>query len=289
VSRCPTSSCSSCAMRCRSASWTASSQTLRAARSASSRSRRSLKLWASRAATPPPRLACLESVEKLNQVVQRRQRAVKQRGVGGHNDGEAGCQHGELRGGHLMRDGGGCYHQWGEGGRKDRSVDQADPSHTTAGWRPSSAPTLFHGFSPVHGSAHALARKWVADPILHGGVAGPHWMCNGRWTPPYTDQAVHAETPLDERRPANAEENWSHWDRTFPSSARRASHAARSHRDPGTDEPAIRPARASSRRAGPGLGNWRRVGAPATKTPIGRKRIRDFAGNGSCGVGIPSR
>jgi hypothetical protein len=74
--------------------------------------------------------------------------------------------------------------------------------------------------------------KWVADPILHGGVADPHWMCNGRWTPPYTDQAVHAETPLDERRPANAEENWSHWDRTESVSLQRSSRQSCSEKSP---------------------------------------------------------
>ena len=147
----------------------------------------------------------------------------------------------------------------------------------------------------------------------------------------------------------NVDETWLHRDRTESvcSSARRTSQVARSHRNRGTEEPATRPARANSRRAGPGLGGWRRVGLlgprqnlnlprqagatqercrswrrriststvpdlvermrfevlvplqPAShaggcspqrpKRRSGRERIRDFAGNGSCGVGIPAR
>ena len=47
----------------------------------------------------------------------------------------------------------------------------------------------------------ALARKWVADPILHGGVTDTHWMCDGRWTPPTPTRPWHAETPPGELRP----------------------------------------------------------------------------------------
>ena len=43
--------------------------------------------------------------------------------------------------------------------------------------------------------------KWVADPILHGGIADTHWMCDGRWTSPYTDQTVARGNAPGELRP----------------------------------------------------------------------------------------
>lgn len=86
----------------------------------------------------------------------------------------------------------------------------------------------------------------------------------------------------------NAEETWLHRDRTESvcSSARRTSQAARSHRDRGMEEPAICPARANSRRAGPGLGDWRGVGLlglDRTYLPRRQERLRSDADLGEHG------
>jgi hypothetical protein len=96
-------------------------------------------------------------------------------------------------------------------------------------------------------------------------------MCDGRWTPPYTDQTVASGNAFLVSSDRNAEETWLQRDRTESvcSSARRASQA-RSHRDRGTEEPAIQAGRLAQSR-----GSWAldRTYLPTSRSDSGAMQI----------------
>jgi hypothetical protein len=83
-----------------------------------------------------------------------------------HNDGQAGCQHSELRGGHLGET------VAGETTSRARAAAKTPPLiKQTFAYNGGLATFICsNALSPLLTcSWHALARKWVADPILDAG------------------------------------------------------------------------------------------------------------------------
>ena len=167
VRLCPTSSCSSWAIRCRSASCAASACARAGAALASSRSSIALKLRASPrpARRPPPAAVAgprwsMPSMVPDHPVQGARLRPQQQR-VGEQHDRQSDRQHDGLGDQHPRGDAQRRDHQHQRADQEDRPVDQADLPVEREMTGRAHATTLTHGWARVH----ARGQRWGPDPI----------------------------------------------------------------------------------------------------------------------------